>query len=251
MTPKEFSRSELLIGGEAMERLGQSTVAVFGLGGVGSWAAEALARSGIGGFVLVDHDVVSETNINRQLVALHSTLGRPKVEVMAERIHDINPRARVTAFREFYSAENSGRLLVPGLSYVVDAIDSIASKIDLIVRAQAAGLPVMSSMGAGNKLDPSRFEVADIYATSVCPLARVMRRELRKRGVESLKVVFSREEPLRAEARDDVAGETAGEASPADVAGARKSVPASISFVPPAAGLIIAAEVVRDLAGIR
>lgn len=236
-----------------MERLERSTVAVFGLGGVGSWAAEALARSGVGGFVLVDHDVVSETNINRQLVALHSTLGRPKVEVMAERIRDINPRARVAVFREYYSAENAGRLLVPGLSYVVDAIDSIASKIDLIVRAKASGLPVMSSMGAGNKLDPSRFEVADIYATSVCPLARVMRRELRKRGVESLKVVFSREEPIRAEACDD--GSATGDGSAAgaspETSGRRKSVPASISFVPPAAGLVIAAEVVRDLAGLR
>jgi tRNA A37 threonylcarbamoyladenosine dehydratase len=238
-----FSRTELLIGPEALARLQASRVAIFGLGGVGSWATEALARAGVGSFLLVDDDSVCVTNINRQLIALWSTVGRPKVEVMRERILAINPEARVDAFQERYEAETGGRFFGAGsageISYVIDAIDSVSSKIDLILRAQAAGIPIMSAMGAGNKLDPTRFEVADIYETSVCPLARVMRHELRRRGVKRLKVVYSREEPLKADAA----------ASEGPEPGSRRSVPASISFVPPVAGFIIAAEVVKDLIG--
>lgn len=239
-----FSRTELLIGPEALARLQASRVAIFGLGGVGSWAAEALARAGVGGFLLVDDDSVCVTNINRQIIALRSTVGRPKVEVMRERILAINPNARVDAFQERYEAETGGRFFYAGsageISYVVDAIDSVSSKIDLILRSQAAGIPIMSAMGAGNKLDPTRFEVADIFETSVCPLARVMRHELRRRGVKRLKVVYSREEPLKADA---AASEGAEPGS------GRRSVPASISFVPPVAGFIIAAEVVKELIG--
>ena len=169
-----FSRSELLIGKEALEKLAASTVAIFGIGGVGSWAAEALARTGLGGFRLVDDDAVCLTNINRQIIALRSTVGRPKVEVMKERILAINPEARVEIFQEFYSEKNAELFFAPGLSYVIDAIDTVSSKLDLIQRATRLGIPIMSAMGAGNKLDPTLLEVADIYATSVCPLARVM-----------------------------------------------------------------------------
>jgi len=218
-----FSRTALLIGADGLARLEASTVAVIGIGGVGSFAVEALARSGLGGLVLVDDDSVCATNINRQVPALHSTVGRPKVEVMLERVLDINPRIRVEALKLRYDADSGEGILRPGLSYVVDAIDTVSSKIDLIVRARRAGIPIISSMGAGNKLDPTRLEVADISATSICPLARVIRKELRKRGIESLKVVYSRETP------------------------ARLSPPGSVAFVPSAAGLIIAAEVVRDL----
>lgn len=254
-----FSRTELLIGREALARLGASTIAIFGIGGVGSWAAEALARSGVGGFLLVDDDLVCATNINRQIVALSSTLGRPKVEVMRERILAINPEARVEAIQERYSAETAGRFFDVGaaspgageLSYIVDAIDSVSSKIDLIVRAKAAGIPIISAMGAGNKLDPTRFEVADIYSTSVCPLARVMRRELKRRGVEGLKVVYSREEPRKI---DEAANPCRlGCVCPKKdrTCLGRRSVPASISFVPPVAGFIIASEVVKDLIAAR
>jgi tRNA A37 threonylcarbamoyladenosine dehydratase len=244
-----FSRSELLLGSEALARLEACTVAVVGLGGVGSWCAEALARAGVGGFVLVDHDTVAESNINRQVIAAQSTIGLPKVEVMRRRILDINPGARVTALQEFYSAESAGRLLPPGLSYVVDAIDSVSSKVDLIVRSRGMGVPVISVMGAGNKLDPTRFEVSDIYGTSVCPLARVMRRELRKRGVQAHKVVWSREEPSKADGASLAGGADGVTAGAAAENAARRSVPGSVSFVPPVAGFIIAAEVVRALAG--
>lgn len=229
-----FSRTALLIGAEGVETLAAARVAIFGLGGVGSWVAEALARAGVGHFRLVDHDVVSVSNLNRQLVALTTTVGLPKVEVMRERILAINPGAEVEARVEFYKPGDPTGLLEGALSYVVDAIDSISSKLDLIARSKSLGLPVMSSMGAGNKLDPTRLEVADIAETSICPLARLVRRELRKRGIESVKVVYSREPPIH------VAQEKSG--SPV-----RRSVPGSISFVPSAAGLVIAAEVVRDL----
>jgi tRNA A37 threonylcarbamoyladenosine dehydratase len=242
-----FSRSELLLGPEAMARLASATVAIFGIGGVGSWAAEALARSGVGGFILVDDDSVCLTNINRQVMALGSTVGRPKVEVMAERIRDINPQARVEAFQEFYGPATAERLLPPGLSYAVDAIDTISSKLDLVCRALALGVPVISSMGAGNKLDPSRLEIADIHKTSVCPLARVMRRELRDRGIKHLKVVYSREEPIEvAEAENPCRTGCVCPKKDRTCAG-RRSVPGSVSFVPPAAGFLIAAQVVKDL----
>lgn len=249
-----FSRTQLLIGAESLAKLQASTVAVFGIGGVGSWAVEALARCGVGGFVLVDDDAVCVTNINRQIIALRDTVGRPKVEVMKERVLAINPDARVEAFQEYYSAETAGHFFPEGagpaaISYVVDAIDTVSSKIDLIMRAQAAGIPIMSAMGAGNKLDPTRFEVADIYKTSVCPLARVMRYELRRRGVKSLKVVYSREVPRKIDEATNPCRLGCVCPKMDRTCLGRRSVPASISFVPPVAGFIIAAEVVKDLIG--
>lgn len=244
-----FSRTELLLGADALARLDASTVAVFGIGGVGSWAAEALARSGVGGFVLVDDDAVCVTNINRQLVALRSTIGRPKVEVMAERILAINPKARVTTFQEYYCAESAQRLLQPGLSYVIDAIDTISAKVDLIERSQAMGIPLMSSLGAASKLDPTRLEVADISETSICPLARVVRKELRKRGILHLKVVYSREPPIKVVESDNPCRSDCVCPRKNRVCGVKRSIPGTVAFVPPVAGFIIAAEVVRELIG--
>jgi tRNA threonylcarbamoyladenosine dehydratase len=243
-----FSRTELILGAEAMEVLARARVAVVGLGGVGSWAAEALARSGVGGFVLVDDDSVCLTNLNRQVIATRDSLGRPKVEAMAERIRAINPEARIEARRERFGPESAERLIGPGFSYVVDAIDAVSAKIELIVRSKALGLPIVSVMGMGGKLDPTRLEVADLSATSVCPLARVMRKQLRRRGIGSLPVVYSREEPTGA-AEDRRPGPELGpEGGPEGGAnGGRRSVPGSTSFVPPAAGLIAASVVVRGL----
>lgn len=234
---EQFARTERLLGSEAMQTLKNAHVAVFGLGGVGSFAAEALARSGVGALTLVDMDAVCISNVNRQLVADLETVGQRKTEVMRERVLRVNPNAKVFCHDVYYSEENADTFDFEGVNYVVDAIDTVASKLTLICRAQAAGVPVVSSMGAGNKLDPTRFEVADIYKTSVCPLARVMRRELRARGIEALKVVYSREEPLQP--FEDVA-------IPPDCA-YKQRPPGSVAFVPPAAGLILAAEVVRDL----
>ena len=231
----QFERLRLLYG-DAVGRLFRAKVAIFGIGGVGGYVAEALARSGVGSFVLVDHDTVSVTNLNRQIIALHSTIGRPKVEVMAERIADINPRAGVEARCCFYLPQNADQFDFSSWSYVVDAVDTVSAKLEIIQRAKACGVPVISSMGAGNKTDPSRLRVSDIYDTSVCRLARVMRHECRKRGIRDLKVVWSTEEatqPLE-ELRD-----TSG----------RKVIPGSTAFVPSAAGLLLAAEVVKDLTG--
>lgn len=226
----EFARTELLLGREAMERLAGARVAVFGIGGVGGYVAEALARSGIGALDLIDSDTVSRTNLNRQIIALQSTVGREKTEVMRERILDINPDCRVEVHNCFYLPETKDRFDFRAYSYVVDAVDTVTAKLQLVLQAKECGVPVISSMGAGNKLHPELFEVADIYKTSVCPLARVMRRELKKRGVKELKVVYSKEPPV----------------PPRQESG----VPGSVAFVPPAAGLILAAEVVRDLAGV-
>lgn len=234
----EFSRTELLLGAEAMTRLRQARVAVFGIGGVGGHAAEALARSGVGHFLLVDSDTVALTNLNRQIVALHSTLGRYKTEVMRERILDINPQAQVTERRCFFLPETAASFDFAGFDYVVDAVDTVTAKIGIVLAAQAAGVPVISCMGAGNKLDPSLFEVADIYKTSVCPLARVLRRELKARGVRHLKVVYSKEEPLTPR--------PAAEAEQKGTAG--RAAPGSSAFTPSVAGLILASEVVKDLA---
>ena len=233
---EQFSRTALLIGEEAVNKLGKSRVAIFGIGGVGGYVAEALARSGVGAFELIDKDQVSVTNLNRQIIATWGTIGRDKTEVMAERIHDINPAATVTQRKCFYLPETADLFDFMQYDYVVDAVDTITAKIEIILRAQEAGVPVISSMGAGNKLDPSKFEVADIYRTSVDPLARVMRRELKKRGVRELKVVFSREEPIKPLGRIE-----------ADPEAGRKDVPGSAAFTPAAAGLLIAAEVVKDL----
>lgn len=232
-----FQRTALLLGDEACDKIKNSKVIIFGVGGVGGYAAEALARSGVGSISLVDRDTVSITNINRQIIALSSTVGRYKTEVMKERILDINPEACVTVHNCFYMPENSGSFDFSEYDYVIDAVDTVTAKLEIIMRAKECGVPVISSMGAGNKLDPARFAVADIYKTSVCPLARVMRSELRKRGVKKLKVVYSTEEARR----------PAGASNP-DEHG--KISPGSIAFVPSVAGLILASEVIKDLSGI-
>ena len=246
----EFSRTELLLGKEAMERLQKASVAVFGIGGGGSFCVEALARSGIGSFILIDDDKVCLTNINRQLIATRKTVGKHKVEVMKDRIQEINPRAKVEIHQTFYTEDNADKFDFSGCSYIVDAIDTVSAKLTLIQRAKAAGVPVISCMGAGNKLDPTRFEVADIYETSVCPLAKVMRHELRKRNIQSLKVVYSREVPITP--MDDEANSCKHNCiCPPDTkrkCTVRRQVPGSISFVPSVAGLILAGEVIKDLA---
>lgn len=243
---QRFERQALLLGPDSIERIRAASVAVFGVGGVGSFATEALARSGIGHITLFDSDVVSISNINRQLIALTSTIGRPKVEVMRDRILDIWPDTIVEVNQVFYSIENADQFDLSKYSYIVDAIDSVSSKILLIERAKAAGVPIISCMGAGNKLDPTQFEIADIYQTSVCPLAKVMRHELRKRGVSSLKVVYSKELPItqgdRQAVREDSGLTTDG------ATGFVKKTPGSISFVPSVAGLILAGEVIREIA---
>ncbi len=249
----EFSRTELLIGREAMGKLAHSTVAVFGIGGVGTYAAEGLARSGIGRLVLVDDDLICLTNINRQIHATRKTVGKPKVEVMKDRILEINPRIQVTARQTFYTPEKADELVTADYDYIIDAIDTVTAKIDLIVNAKKLNIPIISCMGAGNKLDPTRFEIADIYATSVCPLAKVMRRELRKRGIADLKVVYSREEPIIPEENGESSCRTncicPREAS--RTCTIRRSIPGSIAFVPSVAGMILASEVVKDLIKIK
>jgi tRNA A37 threonylcarbamoyladenosine dehydratase len=233
----EFCRTQLLLGGAALGRLSGCAVAVFGIGGVGSSAAEALARSGVGRLALFDHDSVCPTNINRQIIAAHSTIGRKKVQVMRERILDINPACSVTANDCFYGAHNADDIDLTGYDYIVDAIDTVSCKLELIERARRGGVPIISCMGAGNKLDPTRFETADIYDTQICPLARAMRRGLRARGVESLKVVYSREQPVRPQSGSP-------DACPPNT---ERQIPGSAAFVVPAAGLLLAREVILDL----
>ncbi len=249
----QFSRTELLLGAEAMARLARARVAVFGVGGVGSYAAEALARGGVGTLDLIDDDRVCLTNINRQLFATRKTVGRYKVDAARERLLDINPDMTVNTFRTFYTPETAERFDLAPYDYIVDAIDTVSGKLELAVRAQAAGVPDISCMGAGNKLDPSAFEVADIYETSVCPLARVMRRELKKRGVRRLKVVYSKEPPITPSEDAAISCRTNCICPPGTVrkCTVRRQVPGSASFVPPVAGFILAGEVVKDLAGIR
>ncbi len=222
-----------------MEKLRRSSVIIFGLGGVGGYAAEALARGGVGTLGLVDRDTVSLSNINRQILALQSTLGRPKVEVAAQRLRDINPDIVLHPYKLFYTRETADTIELAAYDYVVDAVDTVTAKLELIVRAHEAGVPVISSMGTGNKLHPTAFEVADLYSTSFDPLARIMRKELRKRGVEHLKVVYSKEPAMRPLGAAEVPPEAG-----------RRDTPGSLSFVPPVAGLILAGEVIRDLAGI-
>lgn len=244
-----FSRTELLLGRDGLEKLKKSKVAVFGIGGVGSFAVEALARSGVGSLVLIDDDCICLTNLNRQIHATLKTVGRPKVEVMKERILEISPEIQVTTVQKFYLPETAEEILSETYDYIIDAIDTVTGKIDLAVRAKARCIPIISSMGAGNKLDPTKFEVADLYETSVCPLAKVMRRELRRRGVDSLKVVYSKEKPrlLRTKsACSDACICPPG--SPRDCS-VRRQIPGSVSFVPSVVGLIAAGEVIRDLIG--
>lgn len=221
----QFSRTVSILGEAALQRLSSCHVAIFGLGGVGGYAAEALVRSGVGRFDLIDHDKVDITNLNRQIIATHKTVGRDKAEVMRERMLDINPDADIMIHPCFFLPKNADDFDFRKYDYVVDAVDTVTAKMELVLRSQAAGVPIISSMGTGNKLNPAMLEVEDLYKTSVCPLARVMRRELKKRGIEKLKVVYSREEPFRIHER----------------------TPGSTAFVPPAAGLLIASEVVKDL----
>lgn len=237
---EEFTRTELLIGKEAVKKLNNSRVAVFGIGGVGGHCVEALVRSGVGTVDIVDNDVIAESNINRQIVALHSTVGRFKTEVMKERLLDINPNVKVNEYRCFFLPENASQFPFDKYDYVVDAVDTVKAKIAIIMAAQEHGVPVISSMGAGNKLHPEMFEIADIYKTSVCPLAKVMRQELKKRGVKKLKCVYSKEEPLQP--TEESYG---GELPTPDAS--RRSVPGSSAFTPSVVGLIIAGEVIRCL----
>ncbi|MEL4105969.1 tRNA threonylcarbamoyladenosine dehydratase [Oscillospiraceae bacterium WX1] len=232
--PDQFSRTRMLLGDAAVKRLSKARVLVFGIGGVGSFACEALARVGVGTLVLVDHDDIALTNINRQLVALHSTLGQKKVDVMAARIRDINPTAVVETVDQFFSAETAGLFDFAAYDYVVDAIDTVSAKLLIAECCHNSQTPLISATGTGNKLDPTKLTVGDIYETSGDPLARVFRRELKKRGIPALKVVWSTETPRKP-------------VSETDEALARRSVPASVSFVPPAAGMMLAGEVVRDL----
>ena len=229
----QFSRTERLLGKDAIEKLAASRVAIFGLGGVGGYVCEALARSGVGHFDLIDNDTVDLTNLNRQIIALHSTLGRPKTEVMRERMLDINPDADITVHNIFFLPENSFAFPIADCDYIVDAVDTVTAKIELVMKAREACVPIISSMGTGNKLDPGKLKITDIYKTSVCPLAKVMRHELKKRNVDRLKVVFSEEPPIRP--MNDGADHQSN------------AVPGSTAFVPAAAGLMMAAEVVRDL----
>ncbi|MBQ8689501.1 MAG: tRNA threonylcarbamoyladenosine dehydratase [Clostridia bacterium] len=228
---ERFDRTELLLGDGSIERLSATRVAIFGVGGVGGYVLEGLIRSGIEQIDIIDSDTVSVSNINRQIIATDKTVGRLKVEVAAERASEINPKAKITAIPKFYSKESAGEFDLSKYNYIVDAIDTVSAKIELIVNATSLGIPIISSMGAGGKLDPTAFEVSDLYKTSVCPLARVMRTELKKRGVKGLKVVYSKEEPIKRVVND----------------GTPRHAPGSISFVPSVVGLIIAGEVIKDI----
>lgn len=233
----QFSRTELLIGAEALKTLARSRVAVFGVGGVGGYVTEALARSGVGALDLIDNDTVAPTNLNRQIIATHDTIGLYKVDVAKARVYSINPDCRVTTYKTFYLPETENTFNFADYDYIVDAIDTVAGKIALAVNAKAAGTPIISSMGTGNKLDPTAFRVADLYDTKVCPLCKVMRRECRRRGVSELKVVYSEEEPFTPAESDEATG--------------KRRTPGSTAFTPGVAGLIIAGEVVKDLIGYK
>ena len=242
----QFSRTELLIGKEAIEKLNKSKIAIFGIGGVGSFVVEALVRAGIGNFILVDNDKICLTNLNRQLISTKKTIGKYKAEVAKERILEINPNANVEIFQEFFMPETKG-ILDETVDYIVDAVDTVTAKIELVIRANKLNIPIISCMGTGNKLDPTKFEITDIYKTSICPLAKVMRKELRLRGIKKLKVVYSKEEPIKPDeileykCKDEFADLQNKEHTN------KKQVPGSISFVPSVAGLIIAGEVIKDI----
>lgn len=245
----EFSRTEMLIGKEGIEKLKHAKVAVFGIGGVGSFVVEGLVRAGVGKFVLIDDDCVCLTNINRQIHATRKTVGRPKVEVMKERILDINPKAEVKTIQNFYLPDNALEMMEDDYDYIIDAIDTVTAKIDLVLQANKRNIPIISSMGTGNKLDPTRLEITDIYKTSVCPLAKVMRRELKVRGVKKLKVVYSKETPIKPLEEEDSNCNNSCICPPGTTrkCTSRHQIPGSISFVPSVAGLIISGEVIKDL----
>ena len=229
----EFSREELLIGTEAIEKLKNSKVAIFGIGGVGSYVLEALARAGVQNFVLVDNDKISITNINRQIIATHKTLGKDKVEVAKDRVLDINPEAKIEIYKEFFTVESEAKYLNSSVSYIADCIDTVSSKIELIERANKLNIPIISSMGTGNKVDATKFEITDIYKTSVCPLAKVIRKELRKRNIKNLEVIYSKEEPIKILKNEE------------NIKG--KQVLGSISYVPSVAGLMLAGRIIKKL----
>lgn len=247
----QFSRTELLLGKEAMDKLKNSRVAVFGIGGVGGYVCEALVRSGIGAFDLIDDDKVCLTNLNRQIIATRKTVGKYKVDVMKERMMEINPDVNVRIHKCFFLPENADEFPFDEYDYVVDAVDTVTAKIELVMKSQAMNVPIISSMGAGNKLDPTAFQVADIYKTSVCPLAKVMRRELKKRGIKKLKVVYSQEKPIRPIEDMSISCRTHCICPPgaAHKCTERRDIPGSTAFVPSVVGLIIAGEVIKDLAG--
>ena len=240
----QFSRTELIIGEDKLKILKESKVAVFGIGGVGSYVVEGLVRAGICKFVLVDNDLVSNSNLNRQLIATQKTIGKAKVEVAKERILEINPNAEVDIYQEFFMPETKG-IIDESINYIVDAIDTVTAKIELIMRADKLNIPIISSMGTGNKLDPTRFEITDIYKTSVCPLAKVMRKELKQKGIKKLKVLYSKEEPIKFNFNKE--NESLFNENNSEL---KKKTPGSISFVPSVAGLIISGEVIKDLINI-
>jgi len=249
----EFSRTELLLGAEAIKKLSQCKVAIFGIGGVGSFVVEGLVRCGVGKFVLIDDDCVCITNLNRQLHATRKTVGKPKVEVMRDRILDINPKAEITIHQKVYLPETAEEILIDDCDYIVDAIDTVTAKIDLVVKAKEKNIPIISSMGTGNKLDPTKLTVTDIFKTETDPLAKVVRKELRKRGITSLKVVYSTEKPIKpveTEASSCKAGCVCPKGSTRRCT-VKHQIPGSVSFVPSVAGMIIAGEVVKDLIGYK
>ena len=247
----QFSRTELLIGKEGLEKLKNAKIAVFGVGGVGSFVIEGLARAGVGNFVIIDDDKICLTNINRQIIATRKTVGKFKVDVMKERILDINPDANVETHQEFYLPNSESNIINKDLTYVVDCVDTVTAKIEIVIQCKKLGIPVISSMGTGNKLDPTRFEISDIYKTSICPLAKVMRKELRKRNIDSLKVLYSKEEPIKIDETANCSCKTNCICPPGTKrnCASRNQVPGSVSFVPSVAGLIIAGEIVKDIIG--
>lgn len=243
-----FSRTELLIGKEALSKLKDSTVVVFGIGGVGSFATEALVRSGVGHLILIDDDTVCLTNINRQILADYGTLGKPKVEVMKERIEKINPKCKVTIYQTFVKEDNISEIIPSGADYVIDAIDTVSSKIALIVWCKANNIPIISSMGTGNKLDPTQFKITDIYKTKICPLAKVMRYELKRRNIDGVKVLYSEETPLKPKLDEIITCKEGCVCSNGSKkCTIKRQIPGSIAFVPPVAGMILAGEVVKDI----
>lgn len=249
----QFSRTQLLLGSDGMEKLYQSKVAVFGIGGVGGYAVEALVRSGVQSFVLVDDDKVCLTNLNRQIIATRKTVGQYKADVMKERILEINPKAEVEVRKCFYLPENAGEFDFSEYDYVIDAVDTVTAKLEIVMQAQKCGVPVISSMGAGNKLDPTKFQVADIYKTTMCPLAKVMRRECKKRRIKKLKVVYSTEKSIRPLEDMSISCRTHCICPPGaqHKCTERRDIPGSTAFVPSVAGLILAGEVIKDLSGIN
>lgn len=245
----QFSRTELLIGKEGIEKLKNSKVAIFGIGGVGSFVVEGLVRAGVENFVLIDDDKICLTNLNRQIIATRKTIGKYKADVAKERILEINPNANVEVYKEFYMPDSKTNIINKELSYVVDCVDTVTAKIEIIMQAKKENIPVISSMGTGNKLDPTKFEITDIYKTNICPLAKVMRKELRKRNIESLKVIYSEEEPIKPDDTSSSSCKTNCICPPGTKRKCtiRNQVPGSISFVPSVAGLMIAGEIVKDI----